>query len=138
MADTLAPRDKAGVAAIFNTQLVGLLQDLARVIPGHPDLIQSRSAIALLVRASPLVVIRIWTEYVYNKYAAMIDAGDIAFFVSKDYSADLSGNGNANHVLGIIDRLRDPVRNMEPANYPRVMKYVQNLSKLAAIYDSVS
>ena len=131
-----APRDKTEIASIFNTQLLGLLQDLARVIPSHPDLVQSRTAITLLTHTSPSLIIKMWSESIYKKYAEVIDAGDAAFFMCKDYSADLAGTGNANHVLEIIERLRAPMRDIDPVNYPRVMKYVQNLSKLAAIYDA--
>jgi hypothetical protein len=116
--------------------LTALLQDLGRVIPSHPELVQSRSAIMLLIHTSPAMIIKMWSEFIYKKYAAMIDVGDVGFFVAKDYSADLVKTGNANHILGVIDRLRVPMRDIDPVNYPRVMKYVQNLSKLAAIYDA--
>ena len=35
-----------------------------------------------------------------------------------------------------IDRLRTPIKNMNKENQDKTMKYIQNLTKLAAIYES--
>lgn len=130
------PRAKSSLVKLFNSQLLEFIQEMLIVIPGHPDLIQSRTAISMIMTASPALVIKIWTPYIYTPYASRIDEGDVSFFIDKDYSADLAATGNAANVMGIIDRLRAPIREMNPVNYPCIMKYIQNLSKLSAIYAS--
>ena len=66
-------------------------------------------------------------------YKDQIDAGDINFFVTKDYSSDLVKTDNADKIMDSIDRLRNPVKLMSPENQAKTMKYIQNLSKLAAM-----
>ena len=35
-----------------------------------------------------------------------------------------------------INRLREPIKNMTPDNQSKVMKYIQNLTKLAELCDA--
>ena len=65
------------------------------------------------------------TLYIYLKYKDQIDAGDINFFLEKDYSEDLS-NMSSKKVMEAIDRLRDPVKQMKLEDQQKVMKYIQN------------
>jgi hypothetical protein len=129
-----APRAKASLAKIFNTQLIDFITDLIAVIPGHPDLIQSRTALSVIAMGSPAIIIKIWHPMIYTPYSDRIDAGDVSFFIDKDYSADLAAADNAVYAMGLIDRLRAPIRSMDAVNHPHIMKYIRNLSKLSAIY----
>ena len=66
-----------------------------------------------------------------NDYKSEIEAGNIDFFINKDYSQDVSNAANSDKIMESIDRLRAPVKNMGPENQAKVMKYIQNLTKLA-------
>jgi hypothetical protein len=79
------------------------------------------------------LLVRIWIKYVYTPYKQHIEAGDINFFLTKDYSSDLARNDNADKIMESIDRLRKPVKDMSPENQAKTMKYIQNLSKLAML-----
>jgi hypothetical protein len=56
--------------------------------------------------------------------------------MNKDYSADLSVSQNNDKIMESINRLRDPIRNMGPDNQAKVLKYIQNLTKLAELCDT--
>lgn len=129
-----APRAKSTLAKLFNTQLIEFIQELITVIPGHPDLLQTRNALSMIIMANTTLIIKIWHPYMYLPYADRINAGDVSFFIDKDYTNDLAVTENAAYVTGIIDRLRAPIRDMDAVNHPCIMKYIQNLSKLSIIY----
>ena len=69
-----------------------------------------------------------------SAYKDIIEAGDINFFITKDYSADLARNDNADKIMESIDRLRNPVKQMSPENQAKTMKYIQNLCLLSNLY----
>ena len=65
-----------------------------------------------------------------------IENGDLNFFINKDYSQDVSSADNSKKIMDSIDRLRGPVKLMTKENQDKTMKYIQNLTKLATIYES--
>ena len=69
--------------------------------------------------------------FISDKYKREIAAGDIGFFINKDYSSDVSNSSSSDKIMESIDRLREPIKNMGPENQAKVMKYIQNLTKLS-------
>jgi hypothetical protein len=51
--------------------------------------------------------------------------------LEKDYSSDIAESNNSDKIMESINRLREPIRNMGPDNQEKVMKYIQNLTKLS-------
>lgn len=118
---------------MFNDHFAEFVDDIQSVFPEDVDILTAKNALLTIRKANPKLLVRIWTTYVYGPYSEQINAGDINFFLSKDYSTDLSRSDNADKIMESIDRLRNPVRNMSPENQAKTMKYIQNLSKLAAL-----
>ena len=56
--------------------------------------------------------------------------------MNKDYSNDVSNTGDPTKITESIDRLRAPIKLMGKDNQEKTMKYIQNLTKLAAIYSN--
>ena len=52
---------------------------------------------------------RRWGRYIYFKYKDQIDAGDINFFLEKDYSEDLT-NMSSKKVMEAIDKIMNAIR----------------------------
>ena len=77
------------------------------------------------------MIVKIWKTFIADKYRDQIAAGDIAFFIDKDYGSDVSSAQNSDKIMESINRLREPIRNMGPDNQAIVMKYIQNLTKLS-------
>ena len=50
--------------------------------------------------------------------------------------SDVPNNPNAERIVSAIDRLRTPIKSMSADNQAKIMKYIQNLTKLSAIYIS--
>ena len=61
-------------------------------------------------------------------------SGNIDFFIDKDYKKDVGNIQDSEYILNKINILRDPVRDMEKEDQNKVIKYIQNLSKLCDAY----
>ena len=120
---------------IFNNHFNEFFDDIHNVFPDDPDILTAKNSLSAIRKANPKLLIGIWLSYIYFKYKEQIDSGDINFFLEKDYSEDLT-NMSSKKVMEAIDRLREPVKAMNPEDQQKVMKYIQNLSKLAMMYES--
>ena len=118
---------------IFNDHFNEFVNDIQSVFPDDTDILTAKNALLAIRKANPKLIVRIWLKYVYNPYKEQIEAGNITFFLVKDYANDLARNDNSDKIMESIDRLRSPIKNMSPENQAKTMKYIQNLSKLAIL-----
>lgn len=119
----------------FNNHLTEFIEDLVSIFPDDGDIKMARTALSNVKSFNPTAVIKIWFKYV-SKYAEAIEGGDISFFIDHDYSEDVGGSEKRDEVQRIIDKLRNPVRNMGTENQAKAMKYIQNLTKISTMYMS--
>ena len=129
--------NKSMLMKSFNTHFVELLQDIITIFPDNKDIQYAKTSFESLKQMNPALIIKVWFSYIYTPYATIIDNGDISFFFDKSYENDLSMVSNAKEIMGMIDKLREPVRNMSELSKQHSMKYIQNLSKLSVIYESM-
>jgi hypothetical protein len=116
---------------VFNDHFSEFVNDIQNVFPDDADILTAKNALITIRKANPKLLVKIWITYVVTPYKLQIEAGDINFFINKDYSDDLLKNDNADKIMESIDRLRRPVKQMTPENQAKTMKYIQNLTKLA-------
>jgi hypothetical protein len=116
---------------VFNNHFSEFVNDIQSVFPDDADILTAKNGLLAIRKANPKLIVKIWKKYVAEPYKDKIDAGDIEFFITKDYSNDLSRNDNSDKIMEAIDRLRNPVKLMSPANQAKTMKYIQNLTKLS-------
>ncbi len=103
------------------------------VFPNDPDILATKTALTAVRKANPKMIVKIWNAYVVGKYKSEIEAGNIEFFINKDYASDVSSASNSDKIMESINRLREPIRQMTPENQTKTMKYIQNLTKLSAM-----
>jgi len=118
---------------VFNEHFTEFINDIQSVFPEDPDILTAKNALFAIRKANPKLLVRIWNKYIVSPYQHQISAGNIEFFLNKDYSQDLSRNDNSEKIMESIDRLRGPVKQMSKENQQKTMKYIQNLSKLAVM-----
>lgn len=118
----------------FNDHFMEFVSDIINVFPNDPDILAAKNSFALIRKANPKMIVKIWQSYVVNKYSAEIEGGDIGFFIQKDYKDDLLTAENSEKIVEAIDRLRNPVKSMTPEDQAKSMKYIQNLTKLSILY----
>lgn len=125
----------SNILAAFNDHFLEFLYDIQSVFPTDPDIMAAKNALTLIRKANPKMIVKIWKTFIADKYRNQIELGDISFFIDKDYSADVSTASGSDKIMESIDRLREPVRNMGAENQAKVMKYIQNLTKLSSMVE---
>jgi hypothetical protein len=121
----------SNILTAFNDHFLEFLNDIQSVFPDDPDILSAKNALTLIRKANPKMIVKIWKTFIADKYRGQIEANDISFFLTKDYLCDVSTSQNSDKIMESIDRLREPIRNMATDNQAKVMKYIQNLTKLA-------
>ena len=124
------------ILTAFNDHFLEFVNDVQAVFPEDADILSAKNSLITIRKANPKMIVKIWNTFIVGKYKAEIEAGDLDFFMNKDYSADLSVSQNNDKIMESINRLRDPIRNMGPDNQSKVLKYIQNLTKLAELCDT--
>jgi hypothetical protein len=121
----------------FNDHFTEFVNDIHNVFPEDNDILLAKNAFSTIRKANPKLIIKIWKLYIVDKYQDQIELGNINFFISKDYSQDLANADNSSKIIEAIDRLRNPIKSMTETDQAKTMKYIQNLTKLAILYESM-
>jgi hypothetical protein len=112
------------------------MSEIETVFPGDVDIIIAKNALAAIRKANPKIPIKIWKSFIVDKYNVEIEAGDIYFFIGKDYDEDLTDVKHSEKITSAINRLREPIKRMSETNQAMAMKYIQNLTRISVIYSS--
>lgn len=123
----------SGILTAFNEHFIEFLNDVQMVFPDDVDILTAKNALIAIRKANPKMIVKIWRTFIADKYHDQIMAGDISFFINKDYASDIASSQNSDKIMDSINRLREPIRNMGPGNQAKVMKYIQNLTKLSEL-----
>jgi hypothetical protein len=119
---------------LFNTHFMEFVNAIVDRFPEDLDLVTSKNFLELAKKSNPKMIIKVFYSFVIQKYATEIDAGNLDFFIHKDYSKDVSQMDNSDKINKAIDRLRNPIKLMNEEEQKKVMKYIQNLKKLSELY----
>lgn len=126
---------KSQLLKTFNDQFMQFVEDIISVFPSDPDLILAKNAFIFFKKSNPKIIIDVWYRYVVTKYKNTIASGDISFFLEKDYGEDTANLSQwSAKSMDAINRLRGPIKNMNPENKAKSMKYCQNLTILCSNY----
>ena len=126
--------DKTTLLRAFNTHFFEFLSDIISIFPDDNDLAVAKTSFETIKKMNPTMIAKSWYTFVYQPYKDVIERGDISFFFDKDYKSDLTTVKNANEIMKMIDKIREPIKNMGESNMAHTTKYIQNLSKLSLHY----
>jgi hypothetical protein len=121
------------ILTAFNDHFFEFVNAIQEIFPDDHDLLVSKNSLMLVRKANPKMIVKIWNAYVVGKYKSEIEAGNLDFFINKDYSSDFINANNSDKIIEAIDRFRQPIKNMSEQNKLKSIKYIQNLTKLAAL-----
>lgn len=129
--------DSSSILKAFNNHFEEFVNDVQSVFPEDTEILSCKNVVLSIRKANPTMIIKIWKSYIADKYGNEIEAGELSFFLNKDYNEDLNymDEYNTRNILNKINILREPIRNMGPDNQAKSMKYIQNLTKLSKLYN---
>jgi hypothetical protein len=129
-----AESDKYLILTAFNNQFFEFVDDVESVFYDDASIKKVKSALQLIRKMNPSMIIKIWYKYITLPYETEIQNNNLNFFIEKDYKNDLRYISSAEDITRHIDVLRDPIRNMGTDNQNKSFKYIQNLCLLATLY----
>ena len=100
------------VLKAFNNHFIDFVEDIANYFNDSLEIQTTANALRAMRKANPKLIVSIWYEYIVIKYNDQIEAGEISFFLDKEYGSDLVAMDNKNNVLEAIDKLREPIKSM--------------------------
>jgi hypothetical protein len=121
------------ILTLFNDHFIEFVSDIQNVFPEDADILAAKNSLIAIRKANPKMIVKIWKTFIVDKYQKEIEAGNLDFFMEKDYSQDVANAENSGKIMESINRLRGPIKQMTPENQEKTMKYIQNLTKLAAL-----
>ena len=125
------------ILSAFNDHFLEFISDIQSVFPDDHDVLMAKNSLTAIRKANPKMIVKIWNSLIVGKYKKEIELGDLTFFIDNDYSQDLANSNNSKQITDAIDRLRQPIKAMTVEDQAKTIKYIQNLTKLATIYDSL-
>ena len=121
----------SNILTAFNDHFAEFINDVHLVFPQDADILSAKNALLAIRKANPKMIVKIWNSFIVGKYKGEIEAGNLDFFMNKDYTNDIANSNNSDKIMESIDRLRGPIKNMTTENQSKVMKYIQNLTRLS-------
>ena len=129
--------DKSTILKAFNNQFEEFLEDIEVLFPNNTDIRTSKTGLTMLRKANPKMIVSVWYRYICLKYEEEIEKENLEYFLTKDYSSDLKmDEGAANKVLDGIDKIREPLRQLDAENKKKTIQYLKNLNQLSKIYNN--
>ena len=122
------------VVSAFNDHFMEMVDDIVNVFPDDLDILSARNSLKALRKINPKMLIRSWDFYVVSKYYKEIESGDLSYFLNKDYTEDVSVSSDSKRIIEAINRLRNPIKSMSEEEQKKILKYLQNLSKLTMVF----
>jgi hypothetical protein len=128
--------NKSQIVDAFNKHFIEFIMDIERVFPNDSDIMSTRKTINKSLILMPRALIKMFNEHFVKLYSNQIENGDISFFIENDYRKQ-HGYKEDDQVWALdkIESLRQPVKNMSEEEKKKVVKYLQNLKKLAELFN---
>jgi hypothetical protein len=130
----MVDNDKNLLMNAFNDHFFEFVCDIESVFINDSSIKRVKSALLIIKKMNPSLIIKIWYNYVVLNYEKEINDNNLNFFIEKDYKKDLRYIDSSDNIMKHIDCLRDPVRNMGKENQDKSFKYIQNLCLLSKLY----
>ena len=125
------------IVKAFNNHFIEFLDDVINVIESSKIIKTAKFYLSNVNKLNPTLTIKAWYMYCVVPYSNQINDGDFSFFINKDYKNDIgeSEQYNSSQVLDAVEVIRREASELNDENQKKIIKYVQNLSKLSLMYN---
>ena len=124
--------DPKQILRAFNNHFVEFMDDIKLAFPKNKDISAAYFGLKALKSANPKLVCSIWNNNILKYYRDSIEKGDIEYFANKDYNDDFAPAWK--HIVKKLDNFRKPLIELPDSEKEKVIKYLQNLTKLNDLY----
>ena len=126
----------SNILTAFNDHFMDFINDIQSVFPDDIDILTAKNVLLGIRKANPKMIVKIWNTFIVGKYKKEIELGNLDFFLNKDYANDVAESKHSDKIMESINRLREPIRNMSEENQTKVIRYIQNLTKLSELCEN--
>lgn len=116
---------------IFNEIFFNFVNLISKTFPNDLEITIAKNKLYAIKKINPKLFIKIWKKHITDKYKDSIEEGNIDYFIEKNYSDDLNKINNSERVMKSINRLREPIKNMDKSKQEMAMLFIQDLSKIS-------
>lgn len=120
------------VMSTFIKQLDECLDDISSVYSDDSRFLRCKLYLDTIKKTNPRLILVTWKTMIADKYEEQINAGNINYFLEKDYSTEIATYNPT--IDNAIQDLRIAIKGMTPENQATSIKYIQNLCKLSKLY----
>ena len=133
--------DKKFIQKAFIKHLKEFYDDLILLYPNNLELKTGRTWIKSLEFMNPSFIPKGWHIWVTKPYGNEILKGDLNTMLNKNYTQDFKnyfGDKKSNKEINEYDDwtldIKKQIKEMDPNNRNKSLKYLQNLCKLSSLY----
>ena len=121
----------------FNQQLTKLFTLIKTHLPNQPEIEKASKYMDDFRKINPRIAITMWKQFVAIPYSEYICAGNIEFFLTKDYSSDLSAipgmtERDKQKIIDVINNgIRSPLRELYESHSEELSSLIVTLTNLS-------
>ena len=120
------------ILSTFIKQLDECLDDISITYAEDKRFVRCKLYLDTIKKTNPRLLIQTWKTMITDKYEEQINAGNVTFFLEKDYAQEIPVYNPT--IDNAIQDLRIAIKNMSDKNRDISIKYIQNLCKLSKLY----
>tara|TARA_B100001057_G_C22606805_1_gene855007 strand:+ start:491 stop:871 length:381 start_codon:yes stop_codon:yes gene_type:complete len=120
---------------LFNSQVTEFLDDVSTVFKGDSNIKTADFFIKNMIKINPSLLIKLWYSEISIHYHKEIEAGNLEFFLNKNYNSDIQGKENPEYIMKIIEIIKKMMSSISQEEKDKVLSYVQNFTKISMVYN---
>ena len=124
------------VIKLFNNQFLEFLSDVSTVFPKDSNIKTARFFTENLIKVNPSLLIKLWFRDVTTPYKNEVEAGNLNFFLGKNYNSDVKDKENPESIMQVIEIIKKMISELNDNEKKKVISYVQNFTKISSIYNN--
>ena len=121
---------------LFVEHLEEFITDIALIFKEDKKVQLLKEGIIFCCEFSKERCIRVWTLTVCKHFRKQIEENDFNFFIDQSDWSKIITHKHKDNILLKINELRESVRGLSDSNKNKALKYVENLTKLADLYNN--
>ena len=120
----------------FNNSMDQFLAEMVAILPADENIALAKNAVLAARKANPKLLVKMWRQLVVGPYEDRIVAGDIQFFLDRDYTEDIQKLGDDSKLekaIVIIQSIKDAIASLSCEQTRGAVAHIQRLTALSKL-----